>query len=336
MLFNRTKHMFSYRSLLKQAWGITWKNKYLWFLGIFASLVGGGSAWGYQILSQNLNQGLINGSYYQLSNILAIGDLMRNFSLGIIALFHSNILVVMSIASVLLSATIILVVFIWLAITSQAGLINDVKKILKFKKNDSPLTIRRSLTVGNHHFWSVLGLNLIIKILIAAIFFIVSLPLLFLVIQNINVLAIIYIILFVIFVPISVGLSLMINYAIAYKVLDNRSFVASLEKGTKLFIKNWLVSLEIGIILFIISFIASILAILLLIVFLLPLFLLGLILNLSWLALIAILLAIVIIIIFGAILTTFRIATWTSLFLRLENKGVIAKLERLFNRRNSI
>lgn len=324
--------MFSYRSLLKQAWVITWQNKYLWFLGLFAALVTGGGAWEYQMLSQNLNQGLINGSYYQLNNVLALSDLVKNFLLGIVNLFQYDFLTILNVFSALLITTIILCFFIWLAVVSQAGLIYDIKKILNIKKKEPKLSLRESLTAGQNHFWSVLGLNLTIKIITAFIFFIISLPLLFLVIKDTAVLAIIYTILFVIFVPVFMGSSLMLNYIIAYRVLDNYSFIVSLEKGVSLFKKNWLISLEMGVILFIINFIASGLILIILSLFLLPLLLLGLILNLTWLTTLIVFFALIIVIIFGSALTAFQIATWTSLFLRLKDKGGIAKLERLFSR----
>lgn len=324
--------MFSYRSLLKQAWVITWQNKYLWFLGLFAALVTGGGAWEYQMLSQNLNQGLINGSYYQLNNVLALSDLVKNFLLGIVNLFQYDFLTILNVFSALLITTIILCFFIWLAVVSQAGLIYDIKKILNIKKKEPKLSLRESLTAGQNHFWSVLGLNLTIKVITAFIFFIISLPLLFMVIKDTAVLAIIYTILFVVFVPVFMGSSLMLNYIIAYRVLDNYSFVVSLEKGVNLFKKNWLISLEMGVILFIINFIASGLILIVLSLFLLPLLLLGLILNLTWLTTLIVFFALIIVIIFGSALTAFQIATWTGLFLRLKDKGGIAKLERLFGR----
>jgi len=324
--------MFSYRFLLKQAWDITWHHKYLWFLGLFATLVASGGAWEYQALSQNLNSGIVGGSYYQLNNITAISDLIKNFGLGIIDLFHQGFWTALSVLSVLLIVIIILVFFIWLAVTSQAGLINDVKEISESKKKDLQLTVSKSLTAGHHHFWTVLGLNLIIKILTAAIFFIVSLPLLFLVVEDTILLSVIYTILFVIFVPVSVGISLMINYVISYRVLDNYSFITSLDKGTSLFKKNWLVSIELGIILFIITFLASALLLLVMSIFLLPLLLLGVILNLNWLLSLVVFIAMFLVITLGAVMTTFQITTWTILFLNLKSKGAIAKLERLFNR----
>ena len=324
--------MFSYRSLLKQAWQVTWRHKYLWFFGLFAALVVGSSAWEYQALSQNLSQGVVNGSYYQMTNFLAWSQLFSNFGSGLVAIWHQGFWTFLSVLSILLVTLFILIFFIWLAVTSQAGLIGDVKKIIENKHRASDLRIRSALSSGHKHFWSVLGLDLTVKILTAAIFFIVSLPLLFMVIKQTAWLAILYVILFVIFVPLSVSLGLMINYAINYRVLDNYSFIKSLEKAWKLFIDNWLVSLEIGLILFLINFAASLTLIILMSLFLLPLLMLGLLLNLNWLVSILIALILLILFLLGAILTTFQISSWTALFLRLKNKGVIAKLERLFGR----
>src|SRR5665647_1732351 len=36
-------NQINYGSLIKEAWQITWKNKYLWWFGLLVSLSGGGS-----------------------------------------------------------------------------------------------------------------------------------------------------------------------------------------------------------------------------------------------------------------------------------------------------
>jgi hypothetical protein len=324
--------MFSYRALLKQAWDITWKHKYLWFLGLFTALVASGGSWEYQVISNNFNQSLVDGSYYRLNDFLTASDLLKNFGQGLLSLFHYDFWTILNVLSLLILAAAFAIFLIWLAVTSQAALIGDVKKIQNSKKKDLPLSLRDSLTSGHQHFWSVLGLDLIIKILIAAAFFIISLPLLFIAIKDTTALMIIYTILFVIFVPVSVSLSLMTNYVIAYRVLDNKSLVSSLEHGYRLFKNNWLVSLETGVILFILSFLASGVLLAVLGIFLLPLVLLGILLSLTWLTVIALFLAIALVIIFGAALTTFQVTTWTGLFLQLKDKGALAKLERLFGR----
>jgi hypothetical protein len=324
--------MFSYRSLLKQAWEITWKHKYLWFFGLFASIVAGGGSWEYQILTQNINQGLVDGSYFQLSSILALGEVAKNFGAGLIDLFRNDFWTILNGLSIILITAMILAFFIWLAVSSQAALVDNVKKIMDSKKKDPALSIRAGLTVGHKYFWPLLGLNIIIKVLVAAAFFIVSLPLLFMVISDASTLTVIYIILFVIFIPVAMGLSLMIKYAIGYNVLDNKSFVASLESASRLFKENWLVSVEMAVIIFLINFLASGAILVVLSLFLLPLLLLGLIMQLNCLAVGIILLAIATIIVFGSALTTFQTASWTVLFVNLKERVALAKLERIFHR----
>ncbi|MFA5024578.1 MAG: hypothetical protein WC523_06525 [Patescibacteria group bacterium] len=322
--------MFSYRYLLRQAWQITWRHKYLWFFGLFASLAAAGGSIEYQVVAQNLNQNLIDGSYAYFNNILAISELIKNLCLGLTNLFQYNFWTILNALTLILLALLVIAIFVWLAITSQAALINEVKKITNAKKKNSLLDIRSGLTIGHQNFWPVLGLNILIRILVNFAFFIISLPLIFVMSSDATVLKVVYTILFVIFIPLAVSLSLMLKYAIAYKVLEKKSFIVSIENGWKLFIKNWLISLEMAIILFIINFLVGLGILLVLAILLFPLFFLGIAYQIYWLMVLMVLLGLIIIIFVGSGLTTFQIATWTNLFIRLKEKGGLAKLERLF------
>jgi len=324
--------MFSYRTLLKQAWDIAWKHKYLWFFGLFAALVSGGGSWEYQIFSQNFNQGLINGSYSYLSQILAFGELFKNFFTGLINLFNYNWYTIINALSVLLLSAILLIFFIWLAIISQIALVNGSKKIANSKKKDYSLNLHETITESHGHFWSVLALNFVNKILLFFFFIVASLPLLLMAVDNSTLFSYIYVILFVIFVPFSLSASFIIKYAICYNIIENESFVSAIEKSWSLFKKNWLISVEMAVGLFIINFLTSGLILIIISLFLLPLLLLGLIFKLSWLVVLTMLMAIVTIAIFGSLLTTFQTASWTNLFIRIKDKGFLAKLERLFHR----
>lgn len=325
--------MFSYRSILKQAWDIVWKHKYLWFFGLFASLAVAGGSMEYQFLAQTFDQGLISGSYQDLTTILAIGDLCQQMWSGIINIFSQNIIVILNAFTFLLLFLLLIAIFIWLAITCQAALVDNVKKILTAKRKIPTFTIRESLAHGAHHFWSVLGLNILIKALISFAFFIASLPLLFLVISDNYAFVIVYTILFTIFVPVAVSLSLIIKYAISDCVLEDNRMITSLKNGWKLFKKNWLISLEVALLLFFISFLASFVLLLTIFIVFFPIFWLSLAFSLTWLSLIILIIGLIIIIIFGSILTSFQITAWTNLYLHLkENKG-IAKLERIFTRK---
>lgn len=324
--------MFSYRTLLKQAWQTIWRHKYLWFLGLFASLVAGSGSWEYKVVTQNIGQNPIEGSFLQLGSILAVGDLVKSFFLGLASLCHQDFWTILNVLSILIVTAVLLIFFIWMAVASQAGLISDIKKIITAKKKPENLGIRNSLSEGHRYFWPVLGLDIFAKVLIYFVFFIIGLPLLLMNISSSSALFVLYVIIFVVFIPLAMSLSLLIKYAVAYKVLENKSAVASLEHGARLFRNNWLVSLEMAVILFLLNFLFSGLALIVLAIFLLPLFLLGVILNLFWLQLTILFLGIAVVVIFGSILTAFQTASWTNLFLHLKEKGGVAKLERIFKR----
>jgi hypothetical protein len=324
--------MFSHRSLLKQAIIIAWKHKYLWVCGLFASLVASSGSWEYKILTENLNQNLADGGSYKLNGFLSIGEIIKNFFLGLGNIFRYDFISVLNAITLILITLLILVGFIWLAIVSQAALVSSVKKIATTKKKEADISLREEFGYGNSHFWPVLGLNFLTKILISVAFFIIGLPLLFIIIRDSAFSALIYTVLFVIFFPIATGLALMLKYAIAYKVLENTSFVKSVKKAWRLFLNNWLVSLEMAVILFLISLLASGLVLLVLFLALMPLLLLGLMFNAIWLITLVMLIAIIVIALAGSLLTTFQVTTWTTLFLRLRDKGAAAKLERLFGR----
>jgi len=325
--------MFSYRTMLKQAWNITCKHKYLWFFGLFASLAIASGSLEHQFIATSFNQSLVNGSFYFLSNILAIGELFQNLWIGLMDLFNYNILIIINTLTVLLITLILIIAFIWLAISSQAALIISVKKIINSKKKDISLSIREGMTKGHRHFWSVLLLNILTKILISFSLFIVGLPLLFMLVSQSSIALILYTLFFVVFVPVAVSLTLIIKYAIAYRVLDNESTVNSIEKAYKLFRNNWLISLEVAIILFLISFLAGFSLLVLAYIFIFPLFLMGAMMKAAWLMSLMIIVGLIILVVFGSILTTFQISTWTNLFLLLKEEKGKAKLERVFNRK---
>ncbi len=325
--------MFSYRSILKQAWSISWNNKYLWFFGLFASLAVAGGSLEYQFLTQGMTQGMIDGSYQNLNGLLAMRDLLHNTWLGLADLINQNFIVIINTLTILLLTLTLISVFIWLAISSQAALIDSVKKIIIPKKKINLASIRDGLTTGSQHFWSVLSLNILIKILISFSFFIISLPLLFMVLSDNYSFVVAYIILFVILVPVAVSLSLIVKYAISCRVLENKSITKSLDAAWNLFKNNWLISLEIAIVLFVISFFSSLIIIISISILFLPLLWFGIVFSITWLIFLMIFLAIVVAALFGSLFTTFQITTWTSLYLKLKENKVRAKLERIFQKK---
>ncbi len=325
--------MFSYRLILKQALQITLKYKYLWLFGLFAALTTAGGSWEYNLLTQGFGKNLIDNSYLQLEKILSSLDLVVNFGNGLIVLLTSDIWNILNALTLIMLIGLLFFCFIWLSISSQGALINALKKILKGKQKTQLISYRENITVGHKNFWPVLMMNILIKFLITFSFFIISIPLLLLALKDSTALASVYIILFVLFVPLATGFSLMMKYAISYQIFEDYGFFKSIEKAYKLFKKNWLISLEMAVILFLISFAAALVFALAASIILLPLFITGLAINALWLTFLITYLGIALTIFFGAVLSTFQISAWTGLFFHLKEKGgALAKLERLLRK----
>jgi hypothetical protein len=176
----------------------------------------------------------------------------------------------------------------------------------------------------------MLALNIANHLFITFSFFIISLPLVFLLITSDAVLTLIYTILFLIFIPLALSIALTIKYALAARVLEGKSFVGSIMKGLEIFRNNWLVSLEMAIILFLINFAIGIATIAGIFLFFLPLFVLSLQLYLPILTGISLVLMIGTMLVVASVLNTFQISSWTGLYLSLQDKKGRSKIERIF------
>ncbi|MEI6835215.1 MAG: hypothetical protein WCK59_00020 [Candidatus Falkowbacteria bacterium] len=321
--------MFSYRTILGSAWTITKQHKKLWIFGFLAFLLSAGGE--YQILTKILNEDYGASVYDQVQS----GSILLSSS------FWSNLYQVcytqprVGLGLVLLIVLLLGIAFtlLWVCIKSQIALVKWTKNFLNSKNKAKNISVWAEISSNDKRFWTVLGLNIVFKILITTLFFFLSLPLIFLYFKDSNFAILIYTIFFVIFLPLAISMSLIIKYSIAGVILEKQSFVVASESGYRLFCKNWLVSLEMAILLFLINFLTSLLAIFVLSVVLLPIILTLIIFNLMVPLYLTIAVSFLIIIVTAAILMTFQTATWTILFLELKGNGVKAKLERIFDKK---
>lgn len=321
--------MFSYRNILKQSWQVIWHNKYLWFFGIFATLLG------------NVGEGKI------LSYILGENDrnILSTFNhISQTGIFShqafSNITTMMSqdpssFFKVIIFFLLILVLsgfLIWLATVSQVAIVNNTVNIIKQKKHN----FQEGINVGVKNFWCIFILNIIVNIVIVFILTIISLPFIFGKI-NIIIASLFYVILFIIFISIAISLSLIAKYAIACIIIKGYKLFDAIKFSWKLFKDNWIVSLEMAFILFFINFVAGLIIILLLLTLATPFILLAFIFYYFassfgfWaVVMLAFLSALLFIVIGGSMLSTFQISSWTGLFLELIKNGGTPKIVRIF------
>ncbi len=326
--------MTLYRNILSSAWKNTWHHKYLWFFGLFAALIGNGGE--LEVFFRSFNDRMEGGFLPWLKGMSATGI----FSLN--ALKNIGRLMVEDTGTMLLLIFTLLLVFllggflIWLVIASQIAIVNNTANNKLGKKHD----IQTGISAATKRFWSVLGLNFIIKFFAYILFGVLTLPIAMSLVKG-GVLGygFLFVILYIIFIPLILFFSFIIKYAIAYSVIKEENFLEAIKNGWNLFMKNCLISIEMTFILFFINFLAAFALILIFLVLSVPFLFIIIFSNaLAYINLLFIFIgAIILFIIFtafvGSILATFQISAWTYLFIELETKGGVSKIKRLFSKK---
>jgi len=321
-----------YRQILKKAWQIAWENKILWFFGFFAiALLGNNRA--YNLIFNNLD-------------IITRKDLTTYFTFRLykkiftsphqIINFFNNLgnFIVEKPLSFFLFALIILVIIalvlflIWLMITSQISLIRNIDRINKNKK----IGFKESFKASKH-FWSVLGLNFIVQIIIYFLFILFIYPTVAYTSFFSRTTTIFFLLFFLIFVPLSIIIAFLTIYTSSYIILKNQKVFEAINSAWHLFIRNWLPSLEMGLILFLIDLGVTLGLIILIILFSIPFILLSIIFyflaskfGLILISILIIIFLVALIIFSTALLSTFQYSAWTLLFLNLTEKNVPSKI----------
>jgi len=328
--------MLSYRTILKQAWKISWKNKILWFFGFFASLISFSAE--FKVISRSLNQEIGLQTLNNIKLFLNTGIFSRNSWTNFIDLLKNDPKSIFFLLLVFILIIGISIFFAWLSTVSQIGIINSVKNIVNEKKEK--LTIKNAIKNGNKKFWPVFLMNVMISLAINIIYLIMSFLFVLVIIKNQATATILYGLVFIIFIALSLFLSFIIKYGIAYIVIEKEKFFTAIKRGWKLFFNNWLISVEMAIVLFFINILAIILiSFLSYIVFFL---FFGIALSTTLIAspaiifwtilIIGILIILSIMVLGSAILNTFQISSWTDLFIKIKDEKKEAKLERIFKK----
>jgi len=319
-----------YRPIIKQAVLITWKFKYLWFFGLFAALAGNGGV--YNFLFNNLEKAESRAA--SLVYIKAFfSDFGRFFSSDIDwAQMMSDFSFWTAVALVILFVAVIFL--IWLSISSQGALVHAAGK--HFKNIDNGFKL--SFSYGSSKFWPLLLLNIFTKIIISAALLVISIPFVLVVLngemdmfwQNMfTVLS------FIILIPVAAILAFIVKYALIYVVNRDQHVGLALKNGWFLFKQNWVASLEMALVLFIINLVSSLVLLIVMVIAAIPFVLLGFVagyitsVTLLWTVIVvAILVMIAIVFVYGAVLNVFQNSCWVILFEKLSLGGVYSKVLR--------
>jgi len=233
--------MTTYKEVIKNAWKVAWKPKSIWLFGLFASCfgIGGGVAksldlTGGRNILINLWQTLLSVNFFSAQTLRSFPQLF----------LQNPISITISVLIFLIVGDLTLIVLI-LAIISQSTIIKAVVKRYEGKK----VSYLEGISFGLDRFWQILGLNVIIRF----IAFVVFAFLVYVAAKTSGVLFVILAVVYALLLLISIVASFIIRYATCHLVTRDDGFVESLKKGKELFLRHWLTTIEIALILLIIQ-----------------------------------------------------------------------------------
>ena len=205
-----------YFKLIKKAYQISIKNRFLWIFGLFTMGAAGlGSARNSRGHENTKMMDFFNLHREQMTDFLN-----QHLTTFIILAFLFLVLVI---------------IYLALAFISEAALISSVAKLGKGEKQDFSLALK----AGAKHFWRIISLGLIYCLTLMAIATVIGVPLAMFVMAKIFIVAIIWGILgLFVFLFAAIFLVIVAPYSYRILVLENKSVSQSFEMATHFVRKN--------------------------------------------------------------------------------------------------
>jgi len=207
-----------YFGIIKKAYEVTTRHKFLWIFGILAGGYGG-------FKSMNFNFGNYsgNGSEWQKS--------LESFNWTNFWTIWGSLIVTLIVIFFALG----IVMFI-LSIISQGALVGSVDKLSRGTKSD----FRDGFKTGAHQFWRILGVMILYFLMILASLFVWLGPLIVAIMTKVYFLAIIWgILLFFVDLAFWVLIGLISPYSLRFIVLEKYGVWQSIRESLHFFRDNW-------------------------------------------------------------------------------------------------
>jgi len=229
------------------------------------------------------------------------------------------------------------VLFIFVAVTSQAALVGGIgQTLLGLKK--AHVDAGKAWHEGVKHFWPVFFLNALKRIAIISMAIGVGLAAFNMSSAPTVASTLLFGVLMVLAVTVGMVLSFLLVYAVGYVILEGYGFMQSLSAAWMVFQKHMLVSLEVGLILIGVNVLGGILALLaggLFLGYMAVIWAVTLVSGIQVLWLIGYFLGVTALVLFvvmlGTLLTVFTTSVWTYLFVKMHKKGVKSRFLSLFS-----
>ncbi len=321
-------HEPTYRQAISHSWKLAWHHKLIWIFGLFAAFLGqlgllellGSVSWHASRSAATL--GLGNWAWLKM---LCTGEL--HLSLPLAGWVWLVWLLIM-----FLGFGIFL---IFVSVSSQGALIHASAQ---WAKKDTLPDTDKSWHVGVQHFWPLFFINIFKKLFICALGLTVSWGAVNALIGNVTAWdLVLFLLLFVIAALVGMVLSFLVIYIAGYVVVEKYPLSWAIASAWKMFIKHWLVSVEVGAIILVLNVVVGIIALLGFFIFFLPTLITWFIAILGassalWIIglVIGALLFVLFIIFLGSVFTVFTTSVWTYLFMKMHRVGIMSKIAHIF------
>jgi len=318
----------TYRKIIKKAYKITIKNKLMWFLGFLVALMGNGGEYELFLKSTQVMQ----QASLKIQTLILLP--FRNFFVKQLA-FSFKKLITNQNSLFNFAIIVVIALLAYLSITAQGTLILCLYTKIKKKKKPN---IKKAWLNTRKLFWDLLFTNIIFKgggIILALL---ISWPFFALLSTKLSPLYSACLISFIIFVPLIVITGFLVKFTLFLLVIKKQCPLDAFVNSLKLFSKNWLIMIELAIILLLTTVLTAVLTGVLAlilgfpIIIIIALFVYPLALPdgyyLTIIAWIALLLAPI----SGSILAVFQYSSWIILFKNLAGKNKFySKIARTSN-----
>lgn len=318
---HKSAHEPVYRHVLAQAWRVAWREWRLWPLAFFASFL--------------LTAGTydtVGNAFFQITR--QAGILQGNSPwAGVTLESLGGVFGALTALQWALGLSIVLLAFLAASCVAQGGLVYSIGASRLGEKAD----LRKALSIGARAFWPIAALNVMSLVIFALIRFFVAAFMDYALTADTLAAGLLFVGSFVLFVGLAFVITIIQIFALNAMILQGASVADSILRGYIQFKRHWIVSIETALILAVIAVLLN--AGLTYLVFLAGVpFMLAMvtaaviqspILYFGALVL-ALLVMLAVFAIATAILSQLQYATWTFLYRKIGEGGVVPKIHRMF------
>lgn len=319
-------HEPTYRQAISHSWKLAWHHKSLWFFGFLAAFLG----------QMGVTEILGKMTF-------PATDLTIKWHWYFWAVLKSLSNVSLSLSGWVWLGWLLLVIFalsfliVALSVISQGTLIHASAQ---WAKNEKLPDVEKSWHAGSAHFWRLLFLNILRKVVIALLVcfmcWVVWQSVLF---AETAWSLLLVLLAFVLAALVGMFVSFLCIYIAGYVVVENYPLSWALPAAWRMFCKHWLVSFEVGLIVLGLNVLISLVAILGLLVLSIPTFLTWFVTMLAgnsilWFlgSVISPFLFVVFIVWLGSVFTVFNTSVWTYLFMKMHKVGIVSRIAHIFRK----